>query len=299
MSLLPGTIIINSLDPCGSSPPAHPSLADEGATLPPADQRRDSVSEHEGCMETRLKLEILPQPNDTTCGPTCLHAVYRYYGDSIPLDQVIVECRELEGGGTLAVLLGEHALRRGYQATIFTYNLQVFDPTWFAPDAPSLPDRLQRQSEAKNAPKLHFATQGYLDFLALGGTVRMEDLTAELLRRFLVREIPILTGLSATYLYQEPREVGPPWIPDDIRGHPAGHFVVLCGYDPTQRVALIADPLMPNAFSTEGSVYPIPLDRVICSILLGIVTYDANLLIIQPSKKQRQRRRRADRHRRE
>ena len=32
---------------------------------------------------------------------------------------------------TLAVLLGCHALRRGYEATIYTFNLQVFDPTWF------------------------------------------------------------------------------------------------------------------------------------------------------------------------
>jgi hypothetical protein len=37
----------------------------------------------------QLELEMLPQPDDTTCGPTCLHAVYRYRGHEIPLDQVI------------------------------------------------------------------------------------------------------------------------------------------------------------------------------------------------------------------
>ena len=42
-------------------------------------------------METRLSLDILPQPDELTCGPTCLHAVYRYYGDDISLDQVIAE----------------------------------------------------------------------------------------------------------------------------------------------------------------------------------------------------------------
>ena len=84
-------------------------------------------------MEARIALDILSQPDETTCGPTCLHAVYRYYRDDISLKQVISEAHLLEGGGTLEVLLACHALRRGYRATIYTYNLQVFDPTWFTP----------------------------------------------------------------------------------------------------------------------------------------------------------------------
>ena len=39
--------------------------------------------------ELRLPLETLPQPDETTCGPTCLHAVYRYWGETEPLAQVI------------------------------------------------------------------------------------------------------------------------------------------------------------------------------------------------------------------
>lgn len=65
-------------------------------------------------MRSPLHLEILPQPDDTTCGPTCLHAVYSYFGDALDLSTVIGEVQTLEEGGTLAVLLGLHALRRGY-----------------------------------------------------------------------------------------------------------------------------------------------------------------------------------------
>ena len=83
-------------------------------------------------METRLEFDILPQPDNMSCGPTCLHALYRYYGDELPLEAVIEQVESLEGGGTLAVLLACHALRRGYDATIYTYNLKVFDPTWFS-----------------------------------------------------------------------------------------------------------------------------------------------------------------------
>ena len=66
-------------------------------------------------------------------------------------------------------------------------------------------------------------------------------------------------------------------------------------YDRATRSVLVADPLMPNPLATE-QLYELNIDRVVNSILLGILTYDANLLILQP-KKARQRRVRADRHR--
>ncbi len=249
-------------------------------------------------METRLKLEILPQPDDTTCGPTCLHALYQFHNDPLPLEQVIDEVEEIEGRGTLAVLLACHALNRGYDAIIYTYNLPVFDPTWFGPDAPPLAQRLQEQMEAKESPRLHVATRGYLEFLRLGGLVRMEDLTSELIRRYLLRGIPLLTGLSATFLYRDAREYGPLAESDDVRGVPAGHFVVLCGYDRKTRNVLVADPLMPNPHGTEH-LYELDIDRVVNAILLGILTHDANLLILQPRPKKPQGRVRADRHRRQ
>ena len=34
----------------------------------------------------------------------------------------------LDQGGTLDVFLANHALQRGYKATILTYNLDLFDP---------------------------------------------------------------------------------------------------------------------------------------------------------------------------
>ena len=97
-------------------------------------------------MITKLHLDITMQPDDITCGPACLHSVYDYYGDTISLQQVITEVKSLKSGGTLAVLLANHALKRGYKATIFTYNLNVFDPTWFA-DKESLPEKLKAQAE--------------------------------------------------------------------------------------------------------------------------------------------------------
>jgi ABC-type bacteriocin/lantibiotic exporter with double-glycine peptidase domain len=78
-----------------------------------------------------LGFDIQSQPDKVTCGPTCLHALYQYYGEDISLKQVVREVKQLKAGGTLAVMLGNHALKRGYKALIYTYNLTVFDPSWF------------------------------------------------------------------------------------------------------------------------------------------------------------------------
>ena len=47
-----------------------------------------------------------------------------------------------------------------------------------------------------------------MTFLERGGRIRYEDLSRGLLRRFLKRRLPILTGLSSTYLYRSVRVDG-------------------------------------------------------------------------------------------
>lgn len=235
-------------------------------------------------MRIQLPYSIQAQPDESTCGPTCLHSIYRYYGDEIPLAQVVEEVTMLEAGGTLAVMLACHALQRGYAATIYTYKLQLFDPSWLVPGGGDLSERLRAQMACKEDDKLQVASGAYLKFLELGGKIRFEDLTHGLLRGYVKREIPVLTGLSATYLYRTPREFGPNCDYDDVRGEPVGHFVVLCGYNKETRTLQLADPLLPNPVATT-QLYDVGIDRVLCAILLGVLTYDANLLIIRPRRK--------------
>lgn len=225
---------------------------------------------------------MLPQPDDTTCGPTCLHAVYRYWDYELPLQEVIDTVEPLPEGGTLAVRLAIHALRRGFRAEIFTYNLQIFDPTWFDEGNPvNLSERLIEQRQYKRSSKLSLATDNYLEFLRLGGKLSYENLDAKLIRRFLRRGVPVLTGLSATHLYDCAREFNDDY--DDVRGSPSGHFVVLSGYDPKTRLVSVADPLQDNP-KFNSQYYRVGINRLTASILLGILTYDANLLVITPKK---------------
>jgi len=224
-----------------------------------------------------FQLEILAQPNDETCGATCLHAIYRFFGEDIDLNTLIHEIPTLETGGTLAVALGLHALEKGYSATIYTYNLQVFDPTWFG-EGVNLFEKLNQQMHVKQDPKVHWATKMYIRFLESGGKITFEELDEHLLHKFFSKKMPVLAGLNATYLYRSPREYMNEF--DDLRGTSMGHFVVLHGYDRDTQHVLIADPLLANPISNSNR-YSVTIDRLINSIMLGIVTYDSNLLIIE------------------
>jgi hypothetical protein len=232
----------------------------------------------------RLHFVIQPQPDDFTCGPTCLHAIYDYYGDQADLGQLVREIEKTPSGGTAAVFLANHALRRGYRATLFTYNLRLFDPTWFADPGIDIRERLRRQADfkAKSRPVFGLLTDGFCEFLDRGGDLRFVDPSADLLRAFLRQGVPILTGLSSTYLYRHPREFGPNDDDDDIRGEPQGHFVVLCGYHPQQQSVLVADPFEENPMGSSQH-YEVGIERLLCAIMLGVLTHDGNLLMIEPA----------------
>jgi hypothetical protein len=274
------------MSPEGSdaSAPADSAAAVPSAGLPtepPKGLSGENVPSH-------LHFEILPQPDDSTCGPTCLHAVYRYFRDGLPLAQVIDEVQQLETGGTLAALLGVHALRRGYKARIYTFDLTTFDPTWIPLEPEAVIQKLTLQMVVKTDAKHRAVSRAYTEFLRLGGSLRTEDLTRSLVRRYLNRDVPIIAGLSSTYLYRSMRDIPETNTDDDIRGEPGGHFVVLHGYNPEARTVLVADPCANHPF--EGTHrYEAPIDRVVCAILLGVVTYDANLLIVEPRVQARKR----------
>lgn len=229
-----------------------------------------------------LNVPIQNQPDDTTCGPTCLHAVYEYYNHSIDLQDVIDQVQILEDGGTLGALMAVHALKNGFNATIYSYNLHLFDPTWRGAAQGVIIEKLAKRAAFKKNKKLRVATDAYIQFLELGGQLRSEDLRSAIIRRYLKKNQPIIAGLSATWLYQSAREFGLDLEFDDVRGESTGHFVVLHGYDTETREVYIADPLKKNPFA-NGQFYKMKIDRVINAILLGIVTYDANLIIITPT----------------
>jgi len=218
------------------------------------------------------------QPDDFTCGPTSLQAVYAHFGERLALDEILGDIAFLEEGGTLAVHLGIDALRRGFHARLHSFNLQVFDPSWAGRSMAGLDAALAARADVSSDPKLLESIHAYRDFLQGGGIVDLSDISAGLLRDYFDRGLPVLAGLSATYLYGGPRERvdGDRLVYDDVAGEPQGHFVVLCGFDGPRVV--VADPFKENP--SGDHYYPVEVDRLIQAILLGVLTYDGNLLVV-------------------
>ena len=236
-----------------------------------------------------IDLTIHTQPDDETCGPTCLHAVYNYYGMKRSLAEVIKGVERSLSGGTLAPLLGKHALARGFNTTIYVNSLDVFDPTWFKQGKArreELLAKLATQLKHKTEPGIKQLSIAYQQYLELGGNIRFRTITVQLLKEYFKQNIPILTGLSATYLYGCARESYTREglsVYDDIRGTPCGHFVVLCGYDDKKKHIVVADPHRQNPLS-HNNYYKVTISRLINAIMLGVLTHDGNLLIINPQR---------------
>lgn len=228
-----------------------------------------------------LDIRMRPQPDDVSCGPTCLQAVYRFLGHQLDLSQIIHEVRGLPDGGTLAVYLGKHALARGLKARLYSYHLKIFDPCWRGLASTELAAKLEAQLGFKQGKKFETASRAYIRFLELGGEIALEDLTPQLLDIPFSAGLPILTGLSATYLYDSRREYTNRHnrsVYDDLRGEPAGHFVVLCGREGD--LVRVADPYIGNPLASEHHYYEVEINRLLRAILLGVMTYDANLLVV-------------------
>jgi hypothetical protein len=225
----------------------------------------------------QLDVPRFEQHDDLTCGPTCLAKVYQYYGFARPLNDIIGEIPRNPDGGTLAVNLGIGAMHHGFRPTIYPFGLRVFDPTWRRLPRTDLIERLQARMQTVDNVKLQRAVSAYVDYLLMGGKVRFRDPSPTLLIDILRRGDPILTGLSATFLYGTSRELGDRY--DDVAGHSSGHFVVVCGYRPRSDRFVVTDPFRNVPLSRTGR-YTVGADRLLAAILLGDQTFDAVLLTL-------------------
>lgn len=234
-----------------------------------------------------LPVQRFVQPDDVTCGPTCLRKVYHFYGVEMAADEALGEITRNEDGGTLAVHLGISALRRGFRARIYSYNLRIFDPTWSGLDRSTLAAKLRLRIPYLREEKTRKAAQANLDFLALGGNFGFDELTPALLKAIINRDHPVLAGLSATYLYRMPRERHDPdtheLLDDDVAGDSIGHFLVVSGYERWGRRFIVLDP---SAHVPEGKDGRVIVDAqcLTNAILLGDLTHDAVLLEIWPAE---------------
>jgi hypothetical protein len=251
----------------------------EAALAAPEDRRTQ-----EDRFAHELRVQHFLQPDDVTCGPTCLRKVYDFYGLRLDHADLLGDLDRNDDGGTLAVFLGVAALERGFAARIYSYDLRIFDPTWSSLPRGELAEKIHARFPYLTDGKRLRAARAYLDFLERGGEIRFDELSPALLKRIIDREHPVLAGLSATYLYGFPRERqldDDRLVPDDVGGEPTGHFVVIVGYEHWGRRFSLRDPSEHVPVAPDGRQV-VDAQRLVNAILLGDVTYDAVLLELWP-----------------
>lgn len=234
-----------------------------------------------------LDIKMASQPDGVSCGPSCLNAIYHYYAASMPLGDVIQEVTSLKTGGTLAVFLGCHALQRGFKATLHSFNLHVLDPTWMLLSQVALLDKLRLQLNHTHDAKIKLATTAYITYLELGGQIIFNEINFDTLDHYLQNKIPLISGVSATYLYKNMRDYTDSQSQvfyDEWLGSPSGHFIILNGCDKQAREIQVVDPYFPNTLSTTAD-YRLSYSHWLHAFLLGVITYDAELLAIQAEAK--------------
>jgi len=227
----------------------------------------------------KLQFTVPQQPDDESCGITCLQAVYKHYGfetSAEALKHQVVHWQKT--GGTVGVNLARHALAHDFSAEIYTYNIKVFDPTWSELPKETLLAKLKLRQKRVRSSRQKKEISFYLDFIKHGGTLRFDDLNEELFRRLLASQRPVICGLSATYLYQSVRELSNNQ-ENDVLGQPVGHFVVVSAYNAETHEVQIHDPLRRHPLSATGT-YSLPFQKFSNAVMLGILTYDANLVVI-------------------
>jgi hypothetical protein len=247
----------------------------------------DDRVDEDSAIARELRVQHFTQPDDVTCGPTSLRKVYSFYGLDLELGDVLQTLERNEDGGTLAVFLGTAALRQGFRTRIYTYDLQIFDPSWMPLGADVLVEKIRARFPYLEDAQRKRAATAYVRYLEMGGELAFEDLTPQLLRSIIDRGHPVLAGLSATYLYGFTRErwdeLQGQLVEDDVAGQPTGHFIVISGYQQWGRQFTVLDPSAHVPSAPDGRIL-VGAERLINAIMLGDATYDAVLLEVWPAE---------------
>jgi hypothetical protein len=235
------------------------------------------------CLNKHIA-DIVPQPEDSACGPAVLHFVYQCHSvNAGSITQMIAQIQRPRWLGSYAPELGCHALRRGMDARIYATDTRIFDPTWFAEPRADLKQKLRDQQVffRKRSDAEHRAVSTkFLRFLKLGGKVDFSRITPGLIAHLIKEYGPLIADIDSTYFGDEMRYYtsrSGRLIQHDLRGGPVGHFVALVGANLKTMEITVADPQNQNPFS-DSRIYCADFQHLINALMLE----RGNLLCIRP-----------------
>ncbi|MBN1900523.1 hypothetical protein JW926_04265 [Candidatus Sumerlaeota bacterium] len=224
-----------------------------------------------------FKLDIAPeiQPDDISCGLSCLKMVLDYYDQEQDMQALSEICPPLYDIGLFDSQLGKTAIDLGFDVTIYTYNYRIFHPIWNRLHLSDLIGKLVIKQACAMTPHQALSARHYIEYLQKGGELLFYPLSKELILAHLDQEIPVIAALDMSFLYDCVAFY------DEFSEYRATHFVIIHGYDPKRNVFHVCDPWHSIPIPHENGRYAVDADRVINAIFLGQDRNDSSLIVIR------------------
>ncbi len=173
--------------------------------------------------------------------------------------------------GTWSPYIGIYAMKLGYNVEIFTYDVSLFDPTWFNLSNKSLIKKLKIAIKKIKDKDKKFGVRGYIDFLREGGKLTFKIPTKKILIKFLKKKIPPMAFVNSTAYYKRKRKDFKAGKRSEF-GEVGGHCIVISGYKNGKFI--VTDP---NYF--KGGIYEVPEDKLIFTWS----NWGGELVVVKPS----------------
>ncbi len=212
------------------------------------------------------------------CAPASFVSVMSYFGSTIDLEALIKKSSKSCKFRDWDYILGTLALKEGFDVTVHSRSLLIFDSTWFKLERINLMRNLRNQRSyleeiSKSLPgfkRLEIEAKCAYKFLDSGGKIDFSPISKNLITGYLKQNLPVIATFTSQLIFGIPKETS--ISKDPIRGEPWKHTVVIKGYRGDS--FFVSDP------ARKGSTKEYPLQKDL--LLDGIIRYDSNLVVISP-----------------
>ena len=220
-----------------------------------------------------LKISQFDQINPSGCIPACLQEIFSYYKRQI-FQETILKSLDHPERGMAIVQAGFFAKDYGFEPIIITNNIVIFDPTWFNLDEKKLAEnlKLRRRYVSKY---YKYLIDLYIKYIKSGGKIKFDTIGADLLKKYLSQNIPLIMELASTFLYKKTKSTQPGAFDNAFSGDIEGHGVVIAGFDGGK--FKIVDPNSKQNPYNKNGVYWIESDELLASF--GMLEGKSLLLI--------------------
>jgi len=187
----------------------------------------------------KLKVPYIPQRKGT-CGSSSLQQVLAYYGVKLGLDEILKDIKKYKYG-TFMPYLGLYAKRLGFMPKIVTYDVKVFDPTWFGLLVGQIIKKLETRSREMDVPHVYRSEcKAFVRYLKAGGAIEFDFIKKGRIIKELERKRPVIVDVCSTILHRKERKNRVKDKYSDTSGEPMYHAVVVSGHEKGKFI--IVDP---------------------------------------------------------